>query len=89
MYAFRITRAELVFEACRRHYDQGGLGRRAYKNLENFCLMINNLRVIKINSKGTVHISRGGGGGGHAKNIGGKGGSPENSFKFCSDGICQ
>ena len=51
--------------------------------------MINNLRVIKINSKGTVHIQGGGEGGGHAKNIGCKGGSPENSFKFCIDGIGQ
>ena len=68
MYAFRITWSELFFQASpnlssRRHYDQEGLGRRLYKNLENFCLMINNLRVMIINSKGTVHnISRGGGG---------------------------
>lgn len=81
MYAFRITRSELVFEACRRHYDQEGLGRRAYENLENFCLMINNLRVIKINSKGTVHISKGGGGG-MQKILGVKGGRPKIPSSF-------
>ena len=81
MYAFRITRSELVFEACRRHYDQEGLGRRAYENLENFCLMINNLRVIKINSKGTVHI-QGGGGGGMPKILGVKEGRPKIPSSF-------
>ena len=82
VYAFRITWSELVFESSpslssRRHYDQEGLGRRPYKNLENFFLMINNLRVIIINSKGTVHISRGGGGGGMRKILGVKEGRPK------------
>ena len=82
MYAFRITWSELVFEACRRHYDQEGLGRRAYKNLKNFCLMIINLRVIKINSKRTVHISTGGGGGGRPKKLGVKEGRPKIPSSF-------
>ena len=81
MYAFRITWSELVFEACRRHYDQEGLGRRAYKNLKNFCLMIINLRVRKINSKGTVHISTGGGGG-MPKILGVKEGRPKIPSSF-------
>ena len=66
MYAFRITWSELVFDACRRHYDQEGLGRRAYKNLKNFCLMIINLRVIlklvKLIPKGPFIFQQGGGG---------------------------
>ena len=109
VYAFHITWSGLVFQASpnlssRRNYDQEGLGRRPYKNLENFCLMINNLRVIIINSKRSNSYfkagGRGGGGGGgkkkkwgggggrERKNIGCRGGSPKNSFKFCSDGIC-
>ena len=51
VYVFHITWSGLVFQASpnlssRRNYDQEGLGRRPYKNLENFCLMINNLRVM-------------------------------------------
>ena len=94
VYAFHITWSGLVFQASpnlssRRNYDQEGLGRRPYKNLENFCLMINNLRLIIINSKrNNSYFKAGGGGGRERKNIGCRGGSPKNSFKFCSDGIC-
>ena len=74
MYAFRITWSELVFEASpslssRRHYDQEGLGRRPYKNLENFCLMINNLRITLHNNNSFQRdrtYFKGGGGGGRA-----------------------
>ena len=84
VYAFHITWSGLVFQASpnlssRRNYVQEGLGRRPYKNLENFCLMINNLRLIIINSKRNNSYFKagggGGGGGGGERKGGGGGGS--------------
>ena len=76
VYAFHITWSGLVFQASpnlssRRNYDQEGLGRRPYKNLENFCLMINNLRLIIINSKRNNSYFKAGGGGGGGGGWGG------------------
>ena len=93
VYAFHITWSGLVFQASpnlssRRNYDQEGLGRRPYKNLENFCLMINNLRLIIINSKrNNSYFKAGGGGGGGGgrgseKILGVEGGRPKIPSSF-------